>query len=341
MDSFKRSGDLDEKEVIGDSKKHNKKSMKILIFGRGVVSTQYAWAFEKAGHTVGFYVRPGRKAEYGPIVSLNVYDARKSIRGKLIQENWSIKMIEDFNANHDYDLIFVSVQHYHFTKVAEFLTDKIGKATVLIFNNFWEEPLEQVVNLSAEQLVWGFPQAGGGFDKKGVLNGTIMGGITIGTFGTEPTKRAFAVMDLFKSASIKSNLITDFRSWLFGHFAMNAALHIETMKAGSNMLESFQTTKHWKNVIANGKELIPLLKARHVDIKKSPDLKMFSVPPWLMSFGMRLAVKYLPPLKQIFTGHSNQEETNSYARDVVDMAEKMKIDLPRYKANKELIFKNQ
>jgi hypothetical protein len=26
--------------------------MKILFFGRGVVGTQYAWAFENAGHTV-------------------------------------------------------------------------------------------------------------------------------------------------------------------------------------------------------------------------------------------------------------------------------------------------
>jgi len=308
--------------------------MKIVLFGRGVVSTQYAWAFEKAGHIVEFYVRPGRKAEFGSTVSLNVYDARKSIRGKLIQENWSIKMIEDLNANHDYDLIFVSVQHYHFTKVAEFLSDKIGKATVLIFNNFWEEPLEQVANLPAEQLVWGFPQAGGGFDNKGVLNGTILGSITIGTFGTEPSERAFDVIDLFKSAGIKSNVNKDFRAWLFGHFAMNASLHIETMKAGSNMLESFQKTRHWKNVIANGKELIPLLKARNVDIKKSPDLKMLSVPAWLLSFGMRFVVNYLPPLKQILTGHSNQEETNSYARDVMDMAERLKISLPRYEANR-------
>ena len=313
--------------------------MKILMFGRGVISTQYAWAFEKAGHTVEFYVRPGRKVEYGSTISLNVYDARKSIRGKLIQEVWSIKMIEDFNVNHDYDLIVVSVQHYHFTKVAEFLTDKIGNATVLIFNNFWEEPLEQVVNLPVEQLVWGFQQAGGGFDNKGILNGTIMAGITIGTFGTEPTVRAIAVMGLFKSAGIKSNVTKDFRSWLLGHFVINASLHIETMKSGSSMLESFQTTKHWKNVLANGKELIPLLKARNVDIKASPDLKMISLPPWLMSFGMKLVVRFLPPLKQILTGHSNQEETNSYARDVMDMAEKMKINLPRYEANKEFIIK--
>ncbi len=65
--------------------------MKILIFGRGVVSTQYAWAFEKAGHTVEFYVRPGRKAEYGATVALNLLDARKKIWGVEVKENWPIK----------------------------------------------------------------------------------------------------------------------------------------------------------------------------------------------------------------------------------------------------------
>ena len=308
--------------------------MKILMFGRGVISTQYAWAFEKAGHTVEFYVRPGRKAEYGSTVSLNIYDARKSIKGTLIKEVWPINMIEDINPIHDYDLIIVSVQHYHFKKVAEFLTDKIGKTTVLVFNNFWEEPLEQVANLPTEQLVWGFPQAGGGFDNKGVLNGALLRSIIIGTFATKLTDRAVAVIDLFKSAGFKSKVNEDFRSWLFGHFVMNAALHIETLKAGASMLEAFQTTKHWKNVIANGKELLPLLKARNVDIRKSPDLKIFSLPYWLLSFEMKLAVKFLPPLKQVFTGHSNQEETKSYAKDVMDMAEKMKISLPRYESNK-------
>ncbi|MDR1416515.1 MAG: hypothetical protein LBJ57_03730 [Prevotellaceae bacterium] len=310
--------------------------MKILMFGRGVISTQYAWAFEKAGHTVEFYVRPGRKAEYGSTVSLNIYDARKSIKGTLIKEAWPINMVENINPSHDYDLIIVSVQHYHFKKTAEFLAGKTGKATVLLFNNFWEEPLEQVANLPEEQLVWGFPQAGGGFDNKGALNGSLWGSIIISTFGTELTDRAAAVIDLFKSAGFKSNVNKDFRSWLFGHFVMNAALHVETLKAGVSMLEAFQTTRHWKNVIANGKELLPLLKARNVDIKKSPDLKILGLPPWLLSFGMKLAIKFSPPLKQTFTGHSNQEEKNSYAKDVMGMAEKMKIRLPIYEGNKEL-----
>jgi 2-dehydropantoate 2-reductase len=304
------------------------------MFGRGVIATQYAWAFEKAGHIVAFYVRPGRKAKYGPTVSLNIYDARKSMKGALIKEIWPVTLIEDINPNHDYDLIMVSVQHYHFKKGAEYLTGKIGKATVLLFNNFWEEPLEQIANLPVEQLVWGFPQAGGGFDREGVLNGALQGSIIIGTFGTELTDRDFAVINLFKSAGFKSVVNKDFRSWLFGHFAMNAALHIEISKAGTSMLEAVQTTNHWKNVIANGKELLLLLKARNVDIQKSPDLKIFQLPPWLLSFGIRLAVKFLPTIKQVFASHSNQEEKDSYAKDVINMAERMKISLPRYEGNK-------
>lgn len=257
----------------------------------------------------------------------------------MIKEIWPINMIENINPSHTYDLIIVSVQHYHFKKAAEFLTDKIGNATVLLFNNFWEEPLDQVKNLPVEQLVWGFPQAGGGFDSKGVLNGALHGSIIIGTFNIELTDRSIAVIDLFKSTGFKISVNKDFRSWLLGHFVISAALHIEILKARTSMLKALQSTKHWQNVIANGKELLVLLKARNVKIKNSPDLKLLRLPPWLLSFGMKLAIKHLPPIKQGFTGHSNQEETNSYAKDVIDMAEKMQISLPRYEENKIFLIK--
>ncbi len=60
--------------------------MRILFFGRGVISTQYAWAFEQAGHTVEFYVRKGRKETFGSHIELEMWDAR---RGKqLIKESF-------------------------------------------------------------------------------------------------------------------------------------------------------------------------------------------------------------------------------------------------------------
>jgi 2-dehydropantoate 2-reductase len=53
--------------------------MKILFFGRGVIGTQYAWAFGKAGHTVEFYVREGRKTQYGSYVNLEQWDVSFAI----------------------------------------------------------------------------------------------------------------------------------------------------------------------------------------------------------------------------------------------------------------------
>src|SRR5690606_36473512 len=131
--------------------------MKVLMFGRGVISTQYAWALEKAGHIVEFYVREGSKAEYGESVSLNIYDARKSLRGVLIKENCSIKIRDDKSTKHDYDLINLSVPHYQFERAVSFLDNKIGNATFHIFNNFWEEPQSLVSNLPIINIVWGLP----------------------------------------------------------------------------------------------------------------------------------------------------------------------------------------
>ena len=310
--------------------------MKILMFGRGVISTQYAWAFEKAGHTVEFYVRKGRKAEFGSTVALNIFDARKKISGVKVQESWPITMVEDFGADHDYDLIFVSVQHYHIKSVVDFLADRVGSATVLLFNNFWEEPQEAVARLPESQLVWGFPRAGGGFDEKGVLNGTLHSTVLFGTFGSAQTARGLAVMDVFKSAGFKINESKDFRAYLFSHFVFNAAMHLEVLKTNKGLasLENLQTTQFWRNVRLNGKELLPLLIARKVDLKASAELKIFSLPSSVLSLLIKLALKFMPSIKQIFTGHSNPLELQAYCQDVYSKAKEMNIPLPRYEAQR-------
>jgi 2-dehydropantoate 2-reductase len=306
--------------------------MKILMFGRGAINTQYAYAFEKAGHTVDFYVRKGRKAEFGSSVALNIFDARKNIRGVKIQENWAITMIEDFTAERDYDLIFLSVQHYHIKNAIDFLVDRMGKATLLIFNNMWEEPKAAMAQLPENQLVWGFPAAGGGFDRAGVLNGSFFGTAKIGTFGNALTIRDKEVIALFKSAGIKATEQKDFRSWLFSHFVINAAMQLENLKyyQGNLLVENTQTTEYWRNVILNGKELLPLLKARDVDLKLSSDLKLLSLPPWLVRTLMNTSIEFLPSLKMVLTGHSNLFELQAYCQDVYSTAKEMNIPLPRY-----------
>ena len=69
------------------------------------------------------------------------------------------------------------------------------------------------------------------------------------------------VKELFESAHFKINWIKDMQSWLWNHFAVNAAMETEVLKRGSfpalmNHRDSFA------NVGKNMREMAPVLKAR-------------------------------------------------------------------------------
>ncbi len=155
--------------------------MKILFFGRGVIGTQYAWAFENAGHTVEFYVREGRKAQYGSHVNLEIWDARRSRKDRLVKEKWPIVTHEEIKENHDYDLIFMSVNPEQVSSVVKYLAPRVGNATVLFFNNFWRDPQSAVQPIPLSQIVYGFPGAGGGFEGN-TLYGGLYKTVQFGTF---------------------------------------------------------------------------------------------------------------------------------------------------------------
>jgi len=206
--------------------------MKILFFGRGVVGTQYAWAFENAGHTVEFYVREGRKAQYGSHVNLEIWDARRSKKDRLVKEKWPIVTHEEIKENHDYDLIFMSVNPEQVSSVVKYLAPRVGNATVLFFNNFWQDPQSAVQPIPLTQIVCGFPGAGGGFEGN-TLYGGLYKTVQFGTFESEPTKRDLEVRKLFVGAGFKITVQKDPQSWLWNHFALNAAMEVEVLKSGS------------------------------------------------------------------------------------------------------------
>jgi 2-dehydropantoate 2-reductase len=313
--------------------------MKILMFGRGVISVLYGWALEKAGHTVEFYVRPGRAVQYGPAVRLEVIDARRSILGKRVNERWIIHMREDLPADHDYDLILVSVQHYHFEDAAAFLGPRAGKATVLVFNNLWVEPQQAASRLPAAHLAWGFPGAGGGFGSDGVLRGALFDKVTFGTFLTDPGPRGLAVRELFEKAGFAIVEQRDFRSFLFVHFALDCAVETEALKAGS-IARAFASGSHRREVILNMRELVQLLAARSVDLKdQSSKLAPFRLPTWLLGPIMGLPPKLLASVRVVLDSHSNVEELRSTCRDVLTEARRLGVNLPRLEAASEF-FQN-
>jgi len=258
------------------------------------------------------------------------------ILGKRVNESWTIHMLEDLPADHDYDLILVSVQHYHFEDAAAFLGPRAGKATVLVFNNLWVEPQQAASRLPTAHLAWGFPGAGGGFGSDGVLRGAMFDKVTFGTFLTDPGPRGLAVRELFEKAGFAIVEQRDFRSFLFVHFAFDCAIETEALKAGS-MARAFASGNHRRDAILNMRELVPLLAARSVNLKdQSSKLAPFRLPTWLVGPMMGLAPKLLASVRVLLDSHSNMEELRSTCRDVLTEARRLGVNLPRLEAASSL-----
>ncbi|MFI6072485.1 ketopantoate reductase family protein [Actinoplanes sp. NPDC051343] len=306
--------------------------MKILMFGRGVIAAIYGWALERAGHEVEFYVRPGRAAAYGAAIDLEVLDARRRLRGEPVTESWPVRYRESLEPDHDFDLIVLSVQHYGFAEAAAFLGPRVGRATVLVFNNLWVEPSAAVAALPADQVAWGFPGAGGGFGDDGVLRGALLPMIFFGTLDRPPTERELAVRTAFREAGFRFREQADFRGWLSLHFVQNAGLHTQSLKLGS-LAGLAGAPRRVREALLAIRELLPLVEARGVDLRRHRgDVLPYRAPAWLTAPALAWLLGHFPPVRLLLEAHANPEELRAVCRDTLAEARRLGVPVPRLEA---------
>ena len=308
--------------------------MKILMFGRGVIATVYGWALERAGHEVEFYVRPGRAAAYGDAIELDLLDARRRVWGQRVVQAWPVRYREVLEPDHDFDLIVLSVQHYHLAEAAAFLAPRVGRATVLVFGNIWAEPLAAVGALPVDQVAWGFPLAGGGFGQDGVLRGTVLPAVVFGTLDQPPTGRERAVRQVFRAAGVRLREQPDFRGWLWVHFASGAGLLLQALRLGS-LAELIGARGHVREALLVSRELVPLLVARGVDLRRHRGgVLPLRAPTWLTAPALAWLIAHFPPLRANFAAHSDPgaQEPREVCRDVLAEARRLGVAVPRLAA---------
>lgn len=303
--------------------------MRILMFGRGVIATTYGWALEKAGHEVQFYVRPGRAASYGPTVQLDLLDARRKIWGEQVLESWPVSYVETLDG--DYDLIIVSVSHHRLTEATAALAGHVGRATVLIFGNVWVEPLEAAAGLPVDQLVWGFPGAGGGFGDDGVLRAGLLPTVILEKPATE---RQHAVRDLFRSLGVRVTEHSDMRGWLFMHFVMDAGMHARGVRLGS-LSHMIGKRREFAEALLTSRELLPLLEARGVDLgRQRAAVRLVRAPTALTSGLMSLLIGGVRTARRSLEAHTDPfaEEPRAVVADTLAEARRLGVAAPRLEA---------
>ncbi|GAA1647595.1 2-dehydropantoate 2-reductase N-terminal domain-containing protein [Nonomuraea maheshkhaliensis] len=308
--------------------------MKILMFGRGVIATVYGWALEQAGHEVEFYVRPGRAATYGDAVDLDLTDLRRRVWGRRVVEKWPVRYREELEPEHDFDLIVLSVPHHRLPEATAFLSPRAGRATVLVFGNLWTEPSAAIGALPIDRIAWGFPQAGGGFGADGVLRGMLLPSVVFGTFDRPPTDRERTVRQAFREAGFRIKERPDFRGWLWVHFAADAGLFSQGVRLGS-LSKLAGATGDLREALLAGRELLPLLEARGVDLRRHRGgVLLFRAPTWLTAPVIAWLTARFAPVRTSFAAHSDPEaaEPREVCRDTLAEARRLGISAPRLEA---------
>ncbi|MFB2580005.1 ketopantoate reductase family protein [Herbiconiux sp. P15] len=304
--------------------------MRILMFGRGVIATIYGRVLHAAGHDVEFYVRPGRAAEYGDEVQLDWIDGRQKPLGRRVRESFRTRLRESIDPADDFDLIVLSVGHHRLAEAAAFLAPRLGGATVLVFGNLWEEPLAAVAALPADQVVFGFPQAGGGFDDDGVLWGALLPSVILGTTDASPTRREQEVLEAFQQAAITVREEMDMRGWLWVHFIADAGMFDQAVRSGS-LADMVGDRRAFRDAFSTTRELLPLLEARGVDLRLHRGATLPFRLPRVVAVASGWATVLIPIARRSLAAHKDPHapEARAVLHDTLREARRHGIPTPR------------
>lgn len=306
--------------------------MKIAMVGRGVIASLYGWALGQAGHDVSFCVRPGRAATYATTVDLDVMDRRRTSRSTRTLEAWSPRYQETLTPEDGVELVVLSVPHHQVAGATTFLAPRIGDATVLMFSNLWQEPASAAEPLPSGQVVWGFPQAGGSFDG-GRLRGVLLPRPIFGRLHAAPTRRDATVREVFRAAGFRIQERDDLRGWLLLHTVVDAALYSQALPLGS-LADLVGDTARLRQAMLTMRELLPVLEARGVDLRRHRRTTLPFHAPLLAAAAMSLATRHVPVARRALEAHSDPHarEPRVVGRDVLAEARRLGIPTPRLAA---------
>lgn len=304
--------------------------MRILLFGRGVIATIYGQALQEAGHEVHFYVRPGRADEYGHEVRTDLIDGRRAPLGRRVQNTFATRLRESVEAGDAFDLVVLSVGHHRLSEAAAYLAPRIGTATVLVFGNVWDELDAAVAPLPPDQVVFGFPQAGGGFGADGVLHGALLRSVLLGTAGPSASRRELEVWATFRQAGFGITEQKDMRGWLWLHFALDAGMFSQALRSGglANMVGDGRALRE---AFLTSRELVPLLEARGVDLRRHRTATVPLRLPRVTGTMTGWASALIPIARASLAAHTdpNAVEPRAVLDDVLRTSREVGIATPR------------
>jgi len=304
--------------------------MRILMFGRGVITTIYGWALTRAGHDVTFFVRPGRSQELSGRIGVDLIDARAPASASQVNQDLSVNCTESLSDLSGYDLAVVSVRHDQMGTAA----GQLGNAPrprkgILFFNNCWENPAAIESLVGAVPVLWGFPVAGGRFSGTRRLEGALMPNVHLAEAAPSNAELHAAARLLFESAGLKVELHADFTSWLWLHFAVNAGMTAQALIHGKDAAALVSSVRELSRAARLAREAVKVVFARGVDPKSHrSETAITAVPPLVAGIIIKSLAARSPATRRLMTLHTNPKDLARFPLDLLAEADRLGVSCP-------------
>ena len=323
--------------LVSESRKPKEiNTVRILMFGAGVVGTLYGWALTRAGHDVRLLVKPSNRGRFedGPI-KISIIDARTSRHSRSWDE-FSPVLVETFYPNDNYDLILVTVKHDQTTEALPALKQTADRALILFFGNHWDD-LDEIKRQLGETYVLGSPRGGGAFSNH-TISGGLTPDITLGEPSGELTDRIKRIARLFRQAGFKPRIEKDIVRWLYVSFAQNCAMVGASTKArGYQNLASDPAAI--RDLYDATREALAIVRGRGIDPTAVGQARSFYYIPKRLFVPLFRRLATREEILAMADGHTRYApaEMKRIYYDVLNTGERLGIATPTLKRYKPFI----
>ena len=254
--------------------------MKICILGLGVIGTTYGYVFQKAGHQIEHLVRENKKQNVPAKLNITILDGRYDNKGEEKTDTYAVNLAKP---NTSYDFILLSVASGRIKDAIVTLSQNNITGSLVLFCNFWNsrEEIEEIAGNF--KYIIGFPTAGGSLIQQ-KLNCVLFDHIMLESEEKAIIPNYKDLVELLKSADIKTEIPYDMVEWIWIHMAINAGVTSTAARAGKiddpkQLAINLMRDSHALSIAVKSiRETVKVVKARGVNLRLYNFLTKYLLP---------------------------------------------------------------
>jgi 2-dehydropantoate 2-reductase len=284
--------------------------MEILVYGAGVVGSQYAARLRQAGHMVTLLARGERAAElreHGIVL-----EAVNNGRVEAVHVGVREKLEEDDR----YDLIIVAMRTNQVSSVLPELAANHNSPNVLFLGNNPAGSQELIRALGRERVILGFGGMGG--QRKGHViqyyasPSRAYGRTYLGELDGQASSRIVHIMIALTEARLEPEMVPNMDAWLKAHAALISPLALAVYSAGGDNYRLARTPDGLLLAVRAIKESLGVLRALNIPILPA----YFRLVEWLPEPLLVVALRGLfntRAAESNIAGHANAARDEMWA----------------------------